>query len=62
MKKKTSIHDIARQLNVSAAAVSFVLNGKGGEKRISEDLQKRILDYVAEVGYQPNLVAKSLRI
>ena len=61
MKKKTSIHDIAKQLNVSSTTVSFVLNGKAEENRISKDLQNKILKYVKKVGYQPNLVAKSLR-
>lgn len=61
MKKKTSIHDIARELNVSATTVSFVINGKANEKRISEDVRNKVLDYVKLVGYQPNMVAKSLR-
>jgi len=61
LKKKASIHDIARQLKVSATTVSFVLNGKAGEKRISSDLEKRIMKYVHETGYQLNHVAKSLR-
>lgn len=61
MKKKASIHDIARHLKVSATTVSFVLNGKAEEKRISSDLEKRIMKYVRETGYQPNHVAKSLR-
>lgn len=61
MKKRISIHDIARELNISATTVSFVLNGKADEKRISEDLKKKVLDYVKVVGYQPNMVAKSLR-
>lgn len=61
MKKKISIHDIARQLNVSAATVSYVLNGKSAEKRISAGMEKKILAYVEESGYRPNRVAKSLR-
>jgi LacI family transcriptional regulator len=61
MKKKTSIHDIAKQLNVSSTTVSFVLNGKAEENRISKDLEAKILKYVKKVGYQPNMVAKSLR-
>jgi LacI family transcriptional regulator len=61
MKKKTSIHDIARQLNVSSTTVSFVLNGKAEENRISKELVDKILKYVKKVGYQPNLLAKSLR-
>lgn len=61
MAKNTSIHDIAKQLKVSAATISFVLNGKAEEKRISKELTKRILAYVAAIGYQPNQIAKSLR-
>jgi LacI family transcriptional regulator len=61
MKKKISIHDIARELNVSAATVSYVLNGKATEKRISAPMEKKILAYVEESGYRPNRVAKSLR-
>ncbi len=61
MKKKKSIHDIARHLNVSATTVSFVLNGKCEQMRISKAVEKRVLRYVAATGYQPNLIAKSLR-
>ncbi|MCU7552710.1 LacI family transcriptional regulator [Chitinophagaceae bacterium LB-8] len=61
MKKKTSIHDIAKQLNVSSTTVSFVLNGKAEENRISKELQYKVLEYVKKVGYQPNQLAKSLR-
>lgn len=61
MKKRISIHDIAKHLNVSAATISFVLNGKADENRIRKDLVEKILAYVKEVGYRPNQVAKSLR-
>ena len=61
MKKKKSIHDLAKELNISATTISFVLNGKAEEKRISSEVSKRILKYVKEVGYRPNLLAKSLR-
>src|SRR5688572_2061812 len=61
MKKRTSIHDIAKHLNISATTISFVLNGKADEKRISEDVRKKVLTYIKEIGYQPNMVAKSLR-
>lgn len=60
-KKKISISDIARALGVSTTTVSFVLNGKAKEKRLSAALTQRVLDYVAEVGYRPNELAKSLR-
>ena len=61
MQKKILIHDIARHLDVSIATVSLVLNGKAKEQRISDPVAERVLAYVAEVGYKPNQLAKSLR-
>ncbi|MDB5248114.1 MAG: LacI family transcriptional regulator [Segetibacter sp.] len=61
MKKKISIHDIARHCNVSSTTVSFVLNNKAGENKIRKEVADKILDYVKEVNYTPNHVAKSLR-
>ncbi|MFT3845703.1 MAG: substrate-binding domain-containing protein [Lacibacter sp.] len=61
MKKRVSIHDIAEQLNVSATTVSFVLNGKAEERKISVRLQNMILEHVEKIGYRPNHIAQSLR-
>jgi LacI family transcriptional regulator len=61
LKKKLSIVDIANSLNISKTTVSFILNGRAQEKRISDELVKRVLKYVKEVGYKPNSLAKSLR-
>jgi LacI family transcriptional regulator len=61
MKKKISINDIAQQLGVSITTVSFILNGRAQEKRISEKLVKRVLDFVKEVNYKPSSLARSLR-
>ena len=61
MKRKISIHDIAKELGVSSTTVSFVINGKAKEKRISMEMEERILAYIQKVGYQPNMMAKSLR-
>lgn len=60
-KQKVSIKDIAAQLNISKTTVSFILNGKAKEKRISEKLVDKVLKLVEEVGYQPNQLAQSLR-
>ena len=43
--KKASIKDIAKHLNVSVSTVSLTLNGRGDEKRISKDTQKKIIAY-----------------
>ena len=62
MKKKgPSIKDIAKALNVSITTVSFVLNGKAKERRISEAVTKKILDYAKKINYTPNHLARSLR-
>lgn len=60
MSKKLSINDIANELHVAKSTVSFILNGKAKEKRISDELTERVLKYVKEKGYQPNQLAQSL--
>lgn len=59
--KRHSIKDIASALNVSITTVSFVLNGKAKEKRISDEVAKKILDYAKKTNYKPNQLAQSLR-
>ena len=56
-----SIKAVAEALQVSTATVSYILNGKAKEKRISSDLTKRVLEFVKEHNYKPNHLAKSLR-
>jgi len=59
-KKKISITDIAKELNVSITTVSFILNNKAKGK-ISEEVIKKVQDYVKKVGYKPNQLAQGLR-
>lgn len=61
MQKKISIKDIAAKLEISITTVSFILNGKSKEKRISDALTERVLKYVQETGYRPHHLAQSLR-
>ena len=58
---KISIKDIAARLNISITTVSFIINGKAEEKRISKDLSEKVLQYINEVGYVPHHTARSLR-
>lgn len=60
MKKKKSIYDVANELQVSVTTLSFVLNGKGKEKRISKEVIHKIETYIKEIGYQPNHLGRSL--
>lgn len=59
-KKKISIQDIATRLNISKSTVSFIVNGKAKEMRISEELTNSVLKLVNEVGFKPNHLAQSL--
>lgn len=53
--------DLAKKLKISKTTISFILNGKAKEKRISDDLVERVQKEVLRLGYQPNQFAKSLR-
>lgn len=59
--KPSSIKDIAQKVGVSTTTVSFVLNGKGRQKRISEKLEKEIIAVAQQLQYRPNPMARSLR-
>jgi LacI family transcriptional regulator len=61
MKKKLSIKDIAQELNISITTVSFILNGKAKEMRISDKLIQKVNDFMKEKNYHPNQFAQSLR-
>ncbi len=60
MSNKTSItiHDIARELKISASTVSRALNNN---PRISQATKDRIKAMAQKMGYQPNTVASNLR-
>jgi LacI family transcriptional regulator len=60
-KKKLTSKDIAKNLGISRTVVSFVLNGRSKEMRISDELTQKVLDYVTSHDYKPNHTAKSLR-
>lgn len=60
-KKKKSIHTIARDLGVSATTISFIINGKAKENRISSELIKKVEDHLGHINYKPDIIAQSLR-
>lgn len=60
-RKKISLSEIAKKLNVSPTTVSFVLNGKSKEQRVSDEVVKKIQKYIEKVGYKPNTFAQGLR-
>lgn len=46
---------------VASSTVSFVLNGKARKMRISETVEKRVIEVARNAGYYPNQLAISLR-
>lgn len=60
--EKVSLKVIAKELGVSAATVSLVLNGKNKNGRVSEEMSKKIIDKAAELHYIPNSLAKGLKM
>ena len=55
--KKLTMDDVAKELGVSKTTVSRAVSGKG---RIGEETRKRVLDYIAQHNYKPNVMAKGL--
>lgn len=59
-RNRISIKDISKALGLSNTTISFILNGKAEEMRISAQVAERVLAYVKEVGYTPNYLARGL--
>ncbi|TAM95406.1 MAG: LacI family transcriptional regulator [Chitinophagaceae bacterium] len=59
--RKVSLRDIAAQAGVSPTTVSFVINGKAREMRVSRDVIQRIEALIKKLNYQPNSMARGLR-
>lgn len=59
--KRLSLKDVARMAGVAPSTVSFVLNGKARQMRISDELATKVMAVVKKTGYQPHHVAVNLR-
>ncbi|ROR37817.1 LacI family transcriptional regulator [Kitasatospora cineracea] len=58
MERRPTLHDVAREAQVSAKTVSRVLNGEGP---VAAATRERVLAVVARLGFRPNLMARSIR-
>lgn len=54
---RLTINDVARELGLSTTTISRAISGKG---RISEETRERVLAYISEHNYRPNIIAKGL--
>jgi len=62
MDRRPTQEDVARVAGVSRATVSYVINNRtDGNVRISEETRCRVLEAIEELGYRPNVLARSLR-
>jgi DNA-binding LacI/PurR family transcriptional regulator len=55
--KSITIADVAEALGVSKTTVSRAISGKG---RIGNETRERVMKYIEEHDYQPNMIARSL--
>ena len=56
-----TMHDVAKLAGVSQSTVSRVLSETTSGISISEETRQRILGAAEQLGYQPNMIARSLR-
>lgn len=60
-RKRPTMYDVAELAGVSQPTVSRVLNRNKTSVQISEETRQRVFNAVRELGYQPNMAARSLR-
>jgi LacI family transcriptional regulator len=58
IRKKATIHDIAKELNITASTVSRALND---HPRISDHTKRAVIKIARELSYQPHNIAAALR-
>lgn len=60
IKKRPTQKEVAERAGVSQGVVSQVLNDRQGAIRVNPDTRKRVLQTIEEMGYAPNIAARSL--
>ncbi len=61
-QRSVTILDIAFAAGVSATTVSMVINGQAARYRISTATRQRVEAVIAQSGYQPNRMARNMRL
>ncbi|MHA7238723.1 LacI family DNA-binding transcriptional regulator [Arthrobacter sp. TMS1-12-1] len=59
--RRVTLADVARRAGLSSSAASMILNGRP-DTRLSKDAHDRVNRAAAELGYRPNVAARSLRM
>jgi len=59
--RRPTLRDVARTAGVSVTTVSVVLNGRREGVRVPEATRHRVQQVAEDLGYRPNILARSLR-
>jgi len=59
-RRQVTLADVAKLAGVSPTTVSRVLRGAYNPRPVSEEVQRRVLEAAAKLGYQPNPIAQAL--
>ena len=57
MDRRATLRDVAEKAGVTTATVSYILNDK---KHFPDETRQRVMDAITELGYIPNLSARTL--
>jgi DNA-binding LacI/PurR family transcriptional regulator len=60
-KTPKTVEEVAARLGLSRSTVSYILNDKWESRRISKETARKVLDYVREKGFQPNILGLALK-
>ncbi len=60
MSQRKTLNDVAKRAGVGKVTVSYVLNGRAEEARISAQTSERILAAARDLDYRPNALARML--
>ena len=59
-RRQVTLADVAKLAGVSPTTVSRVLRGAYNPRPVSEEVQRRVLEAAAKLGFQPNPIAQAL--
>jgi LacI family transcriptional regulator len=60
-RRRTTLHDVAREAGVHLSTAAAILNGGQGNSRASEETRARVLQVAERLHYRPNRLAQNLR-
>lgn len=60
-KRRVTLVTVAQAAKVHVSSAAIVLNGAGGNTRVSEETRRRVLEAADRLGYRPNRQAQNLR-